>query len=333
MSVRKITDKKWQVDYYPQGRKGKRVRVAFQGSEAEARSLELELRRQNTSLISVINPKIMDVIPEFLEWAKVHRAQRTWEDYEKTLKYLMPVFGKLPVSRITPTIITQYQKKRGNTPRACIKELDYLKTIIRWMVDNNYASPLPFKIKHIKYRAPMPTIPHPLEIDKFMAEINDPMKRAFVMFMWMCGLRFEDARHIRWENINWTSGTVLLTETKGDEPRMCVLPDAIRELIEPHKKDKGVVFENPKTNKPFGSMKNLFKGACRRAGIARFSPHKLRHAFGTYALEATDNLRLVQELMGHKNISSTTIYTQIAMQRKKEALIQTQKYMKGLKNQ
>ncbi|MDP2167938.1 MAG: tyrosine-type recombinase/integrase [Thermodesulfovibrionales bacterium] len=331
MSVRKLDKGKYIMDYYPQGRKGKRIRTVYEGPEGEARALELELRRNNAGLPNPTNPKIMDVLPEYKDWMTLHRAPKTITDYKSALKFLVPHFGKLPVSRIMPTIITQYQKARAGTPRACIKELNYMRAIIRWMVEHNYANPLPFKIQHLRYKAPLPQVPHPADIEKFIAEINDPLKKALVLLMYQAGLRFEDARNIRWEKIEWDSDTVNLTETKGDVPRICILPEDVKRLLQPLRQESGYVFESKRTGKPVKSLKTLFRSACKRAGIHRFSPHKLRHAFGTYALEATDNLRLVQELLGHKSISSTTIYTQISTHRKRLGMTQTHEYIERLK--
>jgi hypothetical protein len=75
MSIRKIDKNKWEIDYYPQGRKGKRKREVFYGTEAEAKEFELQVRRQNAGLPNPTNPKIMDVIPEYMEWVKIHQAE------------------------------------------------------------------------------------------------------------------------------------------------------------------------------------------------------------------------------------------------------------------
>lgn len=65
MSIRPYKKKpgRWVIDYYPLGRKGKKVLKVFAGSEADAQALELELRRQYQIPLSV-NPKTKDVLPE-----------------------------------------------------------------------------------------------------------------------------------------------------------------------------------------------------------------------------------------------------------------------------
>lgn len=325
---------KFIVDYYPQGYKGKRVRIVYKGKEGDARKWEAELRRQGgPSISTIVNPKIIDVIPEYLEWLRIHRAATTYEDVKRSLKYLMPLFGKLQVSRLTPSIITEFKKKREGRSRATNKELAYLRGIITYMVNNNYSNPLNFKFGEVPYEPPLPQIPHPEEFRKFLAQIKDPSKRAMILLKWTAGLRWKEASRIRWEYIDFTGDIIYLRETKGSKPRVCILAKAVRDILEPMRKETGYVFINPKTGAPFKGIYTLFRLACKRAGIRKLRPHLLRHAFCTYTLEATGDLRVVQEMAGHKDISTTTIYTHIATNRMKAAMTATNDYIRQLQSQ
>ena len=324
---------KWVVDYYPQGRKGKHVKIIYKGKESDARKWEAELRRQGgPSISTIVNPKIIDVIPEYLEWLRIHRAKNTYEDVKRSLKYLMPHFGRLQVPRLTQMIVSEYKKRREGRPRSTNKELAYLRGIITYMVKSCYCNPLTFKFEEVPYESPLPQIPHPEEFRKFLAQITNPVKRAIILLKWTAGLRWKEVSRIKWEYIDFTGGIIYLRETKGSKPRVCILAKEVQDIIEPMRKETGYVFINPRTGEPFKSIYTLFRLACKRAGIRKLNPHLLRHAFCTYTLEATGDLRVVQEMAGHKDISTTMIYTHIATNRMKDVMTRTRSYIRNLES-
>lgn len=365
MSIRPLNENKtkWVIDYYPQGRKGKRVMINFHGNEAEARAYEMELRRTHASYMPV-SPKLIDVIPEWLEWLKLHRSESYHYDAQKTLKWLIPAFGKLKFTGINQVVIDQYKRnRRGDSKYECVrtinKELGNLSALVNWAVKRGYANPLPFKIEKLPYARPVPQIPQPIEFDRFLNSLNIhkaylregapknskkgfearrakkleelALKKALILLMWECGLRWKEASHVRWENIDWISGTIYLQVTKGSKPRYAVLTENIRTILSAHKKEDGWIFENCKTGKPWLSFSTLFRTARKEAKIKKLHPHLLRHAFGTFTLEATGDLRLVQDLLGHRDVGTTQFYTQVATHRLKSGSQKTADYISKLR--
>ena len=159
-----------------------------------------------SSLNIKVNPKIFDILPEYLEWLKLHRAKKTYQDVCASLKTLVPHFGHLQVTSITRKVITKYQDKRKTTPRACNKEIDYFMGIIGYMVDNDFCYPLPFKIQKLKYKTPLPEVPHPGNIDRFINEITAADKKCMVLLMYLCGFRWNEVSHMTWEGVSFIKG-------------------------------------------------------------------------------------------------------------------------------
>ena len=316
----------WLVDFRPDGKHGMRRLLKYPEdgtcNRAEAEAFEKECRRfSNLQLKKPLNPSIESILPEYMEWHKLHRADRTYKDLLYSLKNIMAVFGGLPIARITPGDIMKFKQMRPTHPRATNKDLLYLSSIISWMAKNDYANPLPFKMEMMPYTKPIPRPPVASDVEKFLAEVNESDKKAMCILMFEAGTRWDEVAKLRWENVDLARG-VAQVMGKGSKWRTVWLPQRVVEIISPMPKREGWVFPSPKSGKPYTSLKTLFKAACRRAGIKEFHPHGLRHAAATDMLETTGDLRLVQKMLGHADITTTTIYTKIDMERLKKASAQ-----------
>ncbi len=338
----KIIDDKWMIDYYDSH--GKRQRMVFAGSRAEAEALEVDLRKRHHRS-PLINPTINAILPEYLTWMRNHRAAKTVRDIELCLKNLQPHFGPYQVNRITQQLIEEYISRRraqgrrnskgeriGDIkPSGINKELAYLGSIISWMVRQDYAYPLPFRIAKLKSRRPLPQVPSPGQIEAFIKALGDPKKQALAGLLYDSGLRWSEATNLTWEKINWETG-VILVEGKGGRQRTVFLSDRCRNLLEGFREAaggdqaRGFIFINPRTGRPWGSMKTLWNRISRDLGV-RITPHLLRHAYATFTLEATGDLRAVQTELGHSSVGVTEIYTHVSQARRREINRQRQAYL------
>lgn len=320
----------WQIDYRPDGRRGKRKFLPFRGSEAEARLFEAEVRRQRHTSPGAarLHPAINEVIPEFLGWVKLNRAEKTWKDMAYCSKWIRQVFGAYPVRAITPAHITLYQRARHGKKRSVEKELHYFQTLVRWMATNDLAPAdgLGFKVSVPRYRRPKPRTFTPEQVERFIDEINEPAKLAAVIIMYEAGARFDEVASLKWRQVSLAAGTIML-HGKGDKDRLVPLPPLAHRILLSGAKGKpaDLVFRNPKTGKAYTSFKTLFWGAGKRAGVDGLTPHKLRHSFATDVLEATGDLRLVQMLLGHESVSTTQIYAHVRKERMMHGVEQMRK--------
>ncbi len=315
----------WKIDWRPEGRNGPRRRKSFEGTREQAELYQAEilsasgLDRPSRGVAKVVFLTMEAALPEYLQWHQLNRMPSTHKDVLSCMPVLMRVFGKLTVAQIRPKHITDFVSMRPNKKRANQKDIHYLRGMITWMVKQGYAVPLSFKPETPKYNRPLPRIPSQADVEAVLVQITDPVKRALVILMYSTGVRIGSATKIRWENIGWDRGNISLV-VKGGKTMLLTIPEEFRALMFDRRQPTGWVFENPKTGKPLTSIKNQLKSASRRAGIGYIiTHHKFRHAFATDTLEATGDLRLVQIALGHRDIHTTTIYTQVAVTRLTDA--------------
>jgi integrase len=115
------------------------------------------------------------------------------------------------------------------------------------MVKNSLAEPLTFKPEPPKYHRPLPTVPTSTDIDAVLSHITDPLTKALIYLMWTTtGARIDTANQVRWENINWDSGTIIVT-VKGGRPMLLSGPDEFRAIVAPIQQEYSGVFLNKKT--------------------------------------------------------------------------------------
>lgn len=323
----------WLVDWWPEGRKGPRERKRFEGTREDA-ALYLQSKREAAGLNRIGTTKTIfltleSALPEYLRWHQLNRMPTTHTDVRQSMPKLMEIFGQLTVAQIKPGHITDFVAMRPERKRTNQKEIHYLRGMITWMVKQGYAAPLHFKPETPKYHRPMPQVPMPSEVNAVLQHITDPVKRALVMLMWTTGGRITSTAQIRWEDVNWERG-VITVRVKGGRALLLPLPDEFRSLMFDRRQTSGWVFLNPKTGQPLKSIKTMLASASKKAGLPyKMTHHKFRHAFATDTLEATGDLRLVQNSLGHTNISTTTIYTMVQTRRMADAQSKVAEMRKG----
>ncbi|NOH72193.1 tyrosine recombinase XerC [Vibrio pectenicida] len=173
-------------------------------------------------------------------------------------------------------------------------------------------------------------LPKNLDIDEVsqLLDVNedDPLAirdRAMMELMYGSGLRLAEVVGINIRDLSLSSGDIRVMG-KGDKERKAPFAGMAKEWVTKWLKARGAI-ANAQEPALFVSklggrishrsvQKRLAEWGQKQSVASHISPHKLRHSFATHMLESSQNLRAVQELLGHENISTTQIYTHLDFQ-------------------
>jgi site-specific recombinase XerD len=334
---------KFVVDYWPQGRKGKRVRKTLPAaitSIKEARAIERELREavRDPEIHAPVNATVGELFPQYLDWYELHRAEKTYRDIKYCSQPITRHIGKIVAAEINSHHINIYKRLRkaeyrGNVKntevpignRTIIKELAYFSGFLRWCHKNIKGFPKrTFEIDGLPYKRPIPSVLSMEEAILFI-QSAEPFYRVLFLVLFSLGLRLKEARLLKWIDIDFGTRTLKIIKKGGKENVLPLSDWLYGELTDLKKKSKSQwVFPSPskwKKDQPVQDVRPAIKRACEKAEITkRVHPHLLRHSFATHLLDKNINLRTVQEMLGHADITTTQFYTQVVTKNKRQAL-------------
>jgi integrase/recombinase XerD len=218
-------------------------------------------------------------------------------------------------------------RRRGLGSRSIARHLSAVRGLYRFLLDAGRVPRDP--TLHLDSPRPARRLPRTLSMADAAALVEAPdttrpdglRDRALLELLYACGLRASEALGLRIEDVNFSAGYVMVIG-KGDRQRL--VPAGARALdwvrrylttVRPHQVRRAcpAVF----LNRSGGAMSRqalwgLIRRAARRAGLrTAVSPHTLRHSFASHLLERGADLRSVQAMLGHVDISTTQIYTHL----------------------
>jgi integrase/recombinase XerD len=227
-----------------------------------------------------------------------------------------------------------FQKDKGLSANSIARRLAAIKVFYRFLVRERILRSDPTSL--IDSPKLWKKIPEALSLNEVDALLNQPnirdkqgiRDRAILETLYATGMRVSEAVNLKIDNVNLDIG-FLRCIGKGNKERVVPLGKKAIASIKrylaisrPHflkKKECAFLFLNRFGNKI--SRQSLWKIIKRYAKLARIKkpirPHTLRHSFATHLLERGADLRSVQEMLGHSNISTTQIYTHINKDRLK----------------
>jgi integrase/recombinase XerD len=228
------------------------------------------------------------------------------------------------------------RKKDGIAASSARVELIALKIFFRWLTARKHitadpADPIlpPRQEKHL------PDSLNEQDVQKLVESVNgtaplDRRDRAILELFYASGVRLSELADARLENLSLEEGWIRVTG-KGSKTRLSPVGGAAREAIAAYieharpelvasKTQSHIFISRNGTQLTTARIQQIVKERAAQCGLdaAQIHPHMLRHSFATHLLNNGADLRVIQEMLGHADISTTQIYTHVDQARLKE---------------
>ncbi|AYF90339.1 site-specific tyrosine recombinase XerD [Pseudomonas sp. JS3066] len=228
-----------------------------------------------------------------------------------------------------------WRLEQGYKARSTARFLSGLRGFYRFLLRENLIIEDPtLQIDLPQLGRPLPKSLSEADVEALLEapELDDPIgmrDRAMLEVLYACGLRVTELVSLTLEQVNLRQG-VLKVFGKGSKERLVPLGEEAIAWIERYQREaRPFLLDGKPSDVLFPSLRgeqmtrqtfwHRIKHQARVAGIGKsLSPHTLRHAFATHLLNHGADLRVVQMLLGHSDLSTTQIYTHIARARLQE---------------
>ena len=213
------------------------------------------------------------------------------------------------------------EHRRGLSPKSLQRRLSACRSFYAWLVKQGRIAASPAaSIRSPKAPRKLPQVLDPDEAKALVEVPTDaPLglrDRALLELFYSSGLRLSELCALRWRDLDLASGLVTVLG-KGSKQRSVPVGSFARAALTEWKTEQRPVddaFVFPGRNgaiTPRAVQLRLRTLAQRQGLFKRVHPHLLRHSFASHVLESSGDLRGVQELLGHADISTTQIYTHL----------------------
>lgn len=157
------------------------------------------------------------------------------------------------------------------------------------------------------------------EVERFLKTVRNLKMRTAFITIYAAGLRVSELVALTSRDIDSTRMVIAVRHGKGDKDRYVMLSEQLLGILRDYwKRTKPThwLFPGPDPLQPVTtrSLQRVFHAAAEAAGLDKnVTVHTLRHSFATHLLEQKVDIRVIQGLLGHRNINSTTRYTRVAV--------------------
>ena len=248
-------------------------------------------------------------------------AKNTQVCYVRQVGKFAEHFNKSP-ELLGPEEIREYQIYLVQERDVSTSLLIQAVAALRFLYGITLEKPWPIaKIPFPKRARKLPVIPSRNEVAQFLDSIKNLKHRALLTTIYACGLRSSEVTHLRVSDIDSQRMLLHVQQGKGKKDRLVMLSERLLTLLREYWKEyrpSDWLFPGRSVDQPIreASLRDACRKILKDSGLKKnITPHSLRHGFATHLLEEGADVRTIQMLLGHRSLSTTSLYTHVSADR------------------
>lgn len=277
-------------------------------------------------------------VAEYLEYLQAERglSQNTIDAYRRDLTAFCDFLYELEsideFEKITRTHINYFIKNlhdKNYNPTSVTRKIAAIRGWFRWLSANDVIKTDPsLSVELPRLSKKLPKVMTPTEIENILKNNLNTLESAMLELLYGAGLRVSELVNLELNSIELTARYVRCFG-KGSKERIIPIGEKAKKAVNTYLKERELVVKRYKLDTKRFFIKENGKLVTRQDVYVfikkqgellkkHISPHTLRHSFATHMLENGADLRVVQELLGHSDVSTTQLYTHVSKKRLKE---------------
>lgn len=324
---------------YTMQKNGKQVRVTREAWTKEDAERELAAAQLGLRAPKPVERAAMtfgQAIEKYIG-VKESEGKRSIRDDRQNLARLRAAFGKdTPLEAITASLVSDYKVARMRTtvksgeserpigPATLNRELASLRHLLRLALEEwQVVSTLP-RIKLLKEPEGRLRFLSEDEIARLLEACRGSLNKQLATIVTVAvntGMRLGELMCLRWEDVDFSRGVLLLERTKSGRRREIPMNDAVDAALNALSGDKveGPVFRKA-SGERWGSIRTAWDNACRAAKLEDVHFHDLRHTFASHMIMRGASLGDLRDLLGHADIKMTIRYAHLSPAHRRAAV-------------
>jgi len=260
-----------------------------------------------------------EVLKKFIKQLIIENySEQTIRNYTSALKLFLKYIKNLKAKKVTNKEIQNYLYYCKTEKKYSYSSMKQVVATISYLYKKILKKPVPSALE-VKFRRPgvLPAVLSVKEITKILNATRNLKHKTIVLLIYSAGLRLNELLELKIADIDSAVMKIHIKQGKGKKDRYVMLSENVLKLLREYYKiyrPKKYIFEGQYGGKYSPtSVQNVFRRALKNAGInKKVTVHTLRHSFATHLLDSGTDIRYIQELLGHKKLETTQIYTHIS---------------------